>query len=238
MPDEPSVASILGACHCCGTVNRFGARFCRKCGGSVAGSPVANPPESAPTTSPPHAADGLAIVCPNCQAPVSAGGNFCAKCGTDIVGFGGTRGDDARALAAVEECPGCGARVSGDSMVCTACGLTLDFVEDEDGNVVPPEVDNEEQAPGEDGSEVCASSTALAPVDGTCIACGAPLDDDATSCPSCGLSYETRGDGSNGEKSAQEVELPPLCAWCGVPTDSETQACPQCGRIVYAPPET
>ena len=53
-------------------------------------------------------ADG-AVVCPNCNAQMSAGAKFCSRCGTKL---------DTK-------CPNCGANITEGSAFCSQCGQKL-----------------------------------------------------------------------------------------------------------------
>jgi len=239
MPTDPSGASVPSDyCASCQTVNSAGARFCRRCGASMTGFPATGPSSVFGTNSVSGVA-GASTCCPNCDAPARVGAGFCAKCGSNLSdrGHDRKRNGGTTAPGVMEECPGCGAQVAGGSVVCNACGLTLELVEDEDGSVFPHSINHEEDAPEEESSEATsASSISADSLDGRCIACGAPLDDDACSCPSCGLSYGTHSRERDGAGLDDEPEIAPLCPWCGVPTDAEGGGCPQCGRsLSFAP---
>jgi predicted amidophosphoribosyltransferase len=236
-------------CLECGTTLREGAKFCPKCGrkqgsgrsasaASDAASSVAALNELADRR--PSGTDllsgvgGATTCCPDCGVPARMGTWFCASCGSCLSeqSYDQALNSDASALGVMEECPACGAQVPGSSVACSACGLTLDLVEDVNGNLFPPAPYQGEDTPDGECPEVRApSSTPLDSV-GKCIACGAPLNDDASSCPSCGLSYGTRGNGRSGGGLEQELQLSPLCPCCGIPTDAETRCCPQCGRAL------
>jgi len=211
MPVDPSgMAGRADSCQSCGTVTRPGACFCRKCGASMTGRPATDP-SSASGTNSLGGVGGTTTCCPNCFAPACIGARFCAKCGSNLLDqeHDRTRNDEAVAPGVMEECPGCGARVTAASVVCSACGLTLDLVEDNDGKVFPPPLNEEEDAPEEEPPGA-TSPPSISPdsLDGRCIACGAPLDDDACSCQSCGISYGSRSNELDGAGLEQEAVLP------------------------------
>ena len=230
MPIDPSGTPVPSEhCKSCATVNRAGARFCRKCGASMTGPPAVGPLTASVTNSL-GGADGATACCPNCDAPARPGARFCGKCGLDLLDSSRDRNwaGDAATLDLME-CPACGAQVTVGSVVCSACGLTLDLVEDENGNLLPPEQSQEEADPEEESSEISVPPSTIDSLDGKCIACGTPLNDDDNSCPSCGLNYGPCGNERDEAGLAYEPELV-LCPSCGIPTDAETRRCPQCGR--------
>ncbi len=236
--DRSGIAGHAASCESCQTVNSAGARFCRKCGAIITGPPTAVPSNAAGTRTL-SGVVGAATCCPICGAPGRVGAKFCAKCGSDLSDQGHDRrlSGEATPPVVTEECPGCGARVAGGSVVCSVCGLTLDLVEDADGNVFPPSLNEEEEAPEEEPLGT-TSPPSISPdsSDGRCIACGEPLDDDACSCPSCGISYGERSNERDAAGSEQESEIAALCPWCGIPTDADTGRCPQCGRSLSITP--
>jgi predicted amidophosphoribosyltransferase len=203
-------------------------------------SPRAASRSSASGADPLSRVAGVQTRCQTCGVSGRVGAKFCAKCGSSFSdqGHDRVRHGETPPTGVLEVCPGCGAQVTGSSVVCSACGLTLDLVEDEDGNIFPPAPNQEEDASEEESPEKDTSPSSTSPdsLDGSCLACGAPLDDDACSCPSCGLSYGARSEDRDGAGLEQEREIAPLCPWCGIPTDAERGGCPQCGRSLSIAP--
>jgi RNA polymerase subunit RPABC4/transcription elongation factor Spt4 len=125
------------------------------------------------------------------------------------------------------------AQVVAESPICDSCGLTLDFVQDREGNLIPP--DDQENAEEDGESEDREGVPVPTQVEGCCVACGAVLDESRDSCPSCGLVYPSGvGDAVGMEDGEEpESELSPLCPSCGIPTDEESRSCPQCARSLF-----
>lgn len=57
-----------------------------------------------------------------------------------------------------------------------------------------------------------------------CSECGATIQPDATSCPSCGVSFEPA-------KPQEEVQY--ICSECGDTVGRDRTTCPQCGAVLY-----
>jgi ribosomal protein S27AE len=52
-------------------------------------------------------------------------------------------GIDTEARTTHERCPACGAHVDERSVICSSCGLTLELVPGREGDLVPPDPQNE-----------------------------------------------------------------------------------------------
>jgi len=190
-----------------------------------------------------------ACSCSACGASARAGSKFCSKCGSGLVApsarsYTFDQSDANDAIQDIEQCPGCGADVGAQSTFCISCGLTLDFVEDENGKLVPhaladeefQETDFESDETDLEWDEAAPEFPTAAEPEGFCLGCGSALDQSANSCHACGLSYEGSGEDwsilNDGDPLGRSAV--PLCPVCAIPIDLETFLCPLCGRA-YSP---
>jgi hypothetical protein len=94
--------------------------------------------------------------------------------------------------------------------MCDSCGLTLDFVQNREGNLIPPE-DQDDDAEADHESEDFGDVPDPTQVEGRCVACGEVLDENCERCPSCGLVYSQSPSDDAESEQKPESEITPLC---------------------------
>ena len=100
----PAPAAAQTFCTKCGVALKPGARFCPKCGATVAKTGAAQ-------------ASATPAACPNCGASLKPGAKFCGKCGTVITG--------QQPPQDAATCPKCGRQLKPGAKFCANCGTRL-----------------------------------------------------------------------------------------------------------------
>jgi len=164
-------------------------------------------------------------ICPMCGSMVSAGSKVCNVCGVTFSDEvedlthdpdlkGKLEGDDGfwyKDQGKLFICPECGSLVSDGSLACPNCGVRFEEGEEEAPEPKAP-------APGDADGFWYKGGSKLS----MCPNCGSFLSNDARSCSSCGLVFETD------EEEYLEPESP-VCPMCKKELPHGADKCSNCG---------